>query len=85
MTKQTLKEMSHTHPVTDESFGQAMVYRRGPVIAADGGVTATETTDDRGRPEKEQVTLSDIEHTPPHEGHELNRVYERGREIRGDV
>ena len=33
----TLEDVSHTHPDTDRAFGAAMVYKRGPVVAADGG------------------------------------------------
>ena len=33
----TLGEISHTHPDTGEAFGAAIAYKRGPVVAADGG------------------------------------------------
>lgn len=46
----TLADVDHTHPHTDEAFGEAVVYRRGPVVAADGGRTGVadepESTDD---------------------------------------
>jgi hypothetical protein len=76
-TQKTLKEMSHTAPYTDKAFGDAMVYRRGPVVAADGG-------EDPSREERnESDRLVDIDHTPPH-GESVNRVYERGTEGRDE-
>ena len=41
----TLGEMSHTNPYTGESFGDAMVYDRGPAVAADGGAAGPGTVD----------------------------------------
>ena len=73
-TRGTLKEMSHTAPYTDEAFGDAMVYHRGPVVAADGGSTNGENS---------RKQLVDVEHTPPH-GESVNRVYERGTEGRDE-
>lgn len=73
MTQKTLKEMSHTHPATGESFGRMVVYCRGPVVAADGGTATSEEQRSKA------VTLGDIDHTPPYdEQTDLNRVYERG-------
>jgi hypothetical protein len=74
-TRQTLREMSHTSPYTDEAFGDVMVYHRGPVVATDGGEDPDR--DDRGK------QLADIDHTPPH-GESVNRVYERGTEGRDE-
>jgi hypothetical protein len=73
-TRQTLKEMRHTAPHTDEAFGDAMVYHRGPVVAADGGSMEGEDSHEQ---------LADIDHTPPH-GESVNRVYERGTEGRNE-
>ena len=74
-TRQTLSELSHTSPYTDEAFGDVMVYHRGPVVATDGG-------EDSGR-EDSGEQLADINHTPPH-GESVNRVYERGTEGRDE-
>jgi hypothetical protein len=74
-TRQTLREMSHTAPYTDEAFGDVMVYHRGPVVATDGG-------EDPSR-EDGSEQLADINHTPPH-GESVNRVYERGTEGRDE-
>lgn len=80
MTEKTLAELEHTNPFTEEAFGDAMVYRRGPVVVTDGG-TDDETASDRDRSTKGSDTqLSDIDHTPPHgEGVARDRIYERGR------
>jgi hypothetical protein len=75
-TQQTLENVSHTAPYTDEAFGDAMVYHRGPVVAADGG-------EDPRREAADNEQLADVEHTPPH-GESVNRVYERGTEGRDE-
>jgi hypothetical protein len=36
-TRETLREMSHTNPYTNRSFGETQTYGRGTVVAADGG------------------------------------------------
>lgn len=73
-TRQTLKEMGHTAPHTDEAFGDVMVYHRGPIVATDGGSRNGEDSNKQ---------LIDIDHTPPH-GESVNRVYERGTEGRDE-
>lgn len=94
MTRPPLKETDHTNPYTEESFGAAMVYRRGPVVVADGGAAEREeptadTTDATTSERDHQSTasegsgtrLADIDHTPPHgKGVARNRIYERGAE-----
>ena len=42
----TLADVDHTHPYTDEAFGEAVVYQRGPIVAADGG----QSTNDEPEP-----------------------------------
>ncbi|MFC5973326.1 hypothetical protein ACFPYI_18505 [Halomarina salina] len=94
----TLADCDHTNPFTGESFGDAMVYHRGPVVAADGGeaeVTeradaesadaeqSTGTAEGDTGPEDEE-TLGDIDHTPPRDAEDANRVYERGGETPDD-
>lgn len=92
MTQSPLKETDHTNPITEESFGTAIVYRRGPAVVADGGAAEGEeptadTTDSKPSERDPQPSagesgtrLADIDHTPPHgEGIARNRIYERGR------
>ena len=92
----TLADCDHSNPYTGESFGDAMVYRRGPVVATDGGeaqVTgraddpdgerAAGTTD--GHDDDEDETLGDIDHTPPRDAADVNRVHERGGESPDEV
>lgn len=89
----TIEDVSHTHPDTDEAFGAAMAYKRGPTVAVDGGEReavgeATETEpgsepDDIAEADEEvDERMCDVEHTPS-EGYDINHVYERGGEGRG--
>ncbi|MFB6222401.1 MAG: hypothetical protein ABEH86_01840 [Haloarcula sp.] len=68
----TMQNIEHTHPETNATFGA--VFRRGPVIAADGGERDAEQAEE---------TMGDIDHEPPSEG--VTRAYERGTEGRGDT
>lgn len=85
-TGSTLKEMSHTNPFTENSFGDAMVFHRG-LVAADGGEAPRREgmTGDGSEPDPDRdgSRLGDIDHTPPH-GEGVNRVYERGTEGRDE-
>jgi hypothetical protein len=72
--RDTMKDVSHTHPETGETFGH--VYRRGPAVA-DGGETPTDESTE-ATPEE---TMADVAHTPPH-GDGANEVWKRGD---GDV
>jgi hypothetical protein len=85
----TLGEISHTNPRTGESFGDAMVFHRGPTVAADGGeanavdpdeeeADADAPTDGDGEPSDDQ--LKDVDHTPARGDVDVNRVHERGGE-----
>ncbi|WP_254534576.1 hypothetical protein [Halomarina litorea] len=74
----TLGEMSHTNPQTGESFGDAMVYRRGPTVAADGGEAEAVPADAEEAAESDQ--LKDVDHTPARGDVDVNRVHERGGE-----
>ncbi len=68
MTGNTLGDIEHTQPNTDEPFGTNLVYRRGPVVIADGG-----------RAESEAKTLGAIDHVGPiDEQTAHNRVFDRG-------
>ena len=88
--RETLADCNHTNPYTDESFGDAMVYQRGPVVVADGGearaaeepVAADEATADE---REDDETLGDVDHTPPRDADDANRVHERGGEAPDDV
>jgi hypothetical protein len=81
-----MEDVDHTNPHTDESFGQTQTFRRGTVVAADGG------RDDQSRPdggtadddpEEDDETMEDVEHESPSEG--ANRTFERGTEGRTDT
>jgi len=69
-----MEDVDHTNPHTDESFGQTQTFRRGTVVAADGGDPDPEEDDD---------TMEDVEHESPSEG--ANRTFERGTEGRTDT
>jgi hypothetical protein len=71
-----MKDIDHTNPYTDESFGENFVFRRGQHVAADGG----EPDADDGTEDTEAQTMKDVEHTPPNDSDGANRVYERGTE-----
>ena len=87
--RETLREMSHTNPHTNRSFGETQTYGRGTVVAADGGradAVPDDESDDHpvtngGSPE----TLGEVDHTPPGETEGANRAYERGFEGKDDV
>ncbi len=67
--EQAMKNVSHTHPFTGESFGG--VYQRGPAVT-DGGATATQ------KPEQ-GTAMRDVSHTSPY-GEDANTVWARGDE-----
>ena len=78
-----MKDVNHTHPDTGRPFGEAMVYQRGPAVAADGGERAEQTADEDADESTEEEQMKDVDHEPPNEA-EANRVFERGREGRDD-
>lgn len=87
----TLGDVDHTHPTTGRSFGGTFTFARGGVIAADGGrpdVVPENGDEDDGAEaadeDDEPQTLKDVEHTPPNESEDANRVFERGEEARAD-
>jgi len=71
-SRETMRSVQHTHPKTSSTFGA--VFRRGPVVAADGGERDGEDTDE---------TMEDIDHEAPGEG--VTRAYERGTEGRDET
>nr|WP_266077438.1 hypothetical protein [Haladaptatus caseinilyticus] len=58
--------MSHTNPHTSRRAPD--FFARGPRVMSDGG--------------REKRTMADVDHTPPHEAPDANRVFERGNEGR---
>ncbi|EMA29687.1 hypothetical protein [Haloarcula japonica] len=71
-SRTTMGSIQHTHPKTSSTFGA--VFRRGPVVAADGGERDGEESDE---------TMEDIDHEAPDEG--VTRAYERGTEGRDET
>ncbi len=69
----TMKDVDHTHPHTDEPFGE--LHNRGAVVAADGGNPESA--------ENATETMEDVNHEPPADG--ANRAFERGTEGRTDT
>ena len=81
-SKQTLGEVSHTHPHTKRSFGANFTFARGGAVAADGGRPDVVPEGDGAETTKnddESATLGDVAHVPP-DGHGANPVFERGFE-----
>lgn len=73
--------MSHTNPVTGESFGKSQVFTRGRTIVADGGEAGTAEDDDEQAADDEDVArLRDVDHTPREGAPDTSAVYERGGE-----
>jgi hypothetical protein len=70
----TLADVSHTHPDTGRTFGGNFTFARGGAVAADGGRPDVNPEDD------ESETLADVDHTPPNDSEDANRVFERGEE-----
>jgi len=78
-----MQDIDHTHPHTDEPFVEP--FRRGRVVAADGGERdAAEDIGVEAPPEEEDdpETMEDVPHDSPNEG--TNRTFERGREGRDE-
>ena len=87
-----MSTVDHTHPDTGRPFGDAVVYQRGPAVAADGGErersgeAADEESDasaDADEP-ADGERMKDVDHEPPTQA-EPNRVFERGTEGRDDA
>ena len=71
---ETMADVDHTHPHTNEAFG-AGAFTRGQSVAADGG----ERSDDA----EETQTMNAVDHESPGGG--VTRTYERGTEGRTDT
>ena len=82
-TTETMADVSHTNPYTGETAGR--LFNRGPIVAADGGEpAATDSNGDGNEPEstddRSTETMADVEHTPPKDAEDANRVFERGQQ-----
>jgi hypothetical protein len=79
---QQLADVDHTNPNTDRSFGGNFTFARGGAVAADGGrpdvVPEEEAASGEAEDDEDGDTLGDVEHTPPNESDDTNRVFERG-------
>ncbi|SDJ46905.1 hypothetical protein [Natronorubrum texcoconense] len=75
----TMADVSHKNPYTGETAGR--LFSRGPTVVTDGGTDGEEpsATDPNGRTDEEPETMADVEHTPPQDADDANRVFERGR------
>ncbi len=84
--RKRLGEISHTNPYTDKSFGETTTYRRGPVLATDGGRDPEREaeSDTEVEEDADDDTLRDIDHEPP-DGEGTQATYERGNEGRDAV
>ncbi|WP_222917820.1 hypothetical protein [Natrinema sp. SYSU A 869] len=82
-TTDTMAAVSHTNPSTGETAGR--LFSRGPTVAADGGepepaaTGATEDDETDGQTDAGE-TMRDVDHTPPKQADDANRVFERGTE-----
>ena len=85
-----MKAVDHTHPDTGRPFGEAVVFARGPTVAADGGARGAENDHEADADEEEEsaetgrMRMKDVDHESPDES-DANRVFERGEEGRGDA
>ena len=89
MTERTMKSVNQQNPA-DPTHAVSAVFRRGPVVAADGGERgvgkeqkadaedAAETADDA--PAAADQQLKHVDQTPPDEDASANSVWERGGE-----
>ncbi|WP_290819048.1 hypothetical protein [Halovivax sp.] len=86
----TMGEISHRNPYTGEPAGE--FFNRGPIVRTDGGRSAAESertddgADETSAPEEDDPKdddrstdrMRDVDHTPPKEAADANRVFERG-------
>ena len=67
--------VSHTNPMTGESFGDSQVFQRGTVVMVDGGeAEAAEEADG----DRDDEPMGDVDHTPREDAPEANDAYVRG-------
>ncbi|MFB6170650.1 MAG: hypothetical protein ABEJ06_05820 [Haloarculaceae archaeon] len=79
MSEKTLRDVDHTHPDTDEAFGETVTYRRGPAPVRSDAVEESDDEDDDARRvttdggRTDETTLADVSHESG-----VQSVYERG-------
>ena len=71
--------VSHTNPMTGETFGDSQVFERGKVAVVDGGEADAEPAD-----EEDEEPMGDVDHTPRHDAPDAAQVYDRGVERADD-
>lgn len=78
-----MSTVDHTHPDTGRPFGDAVVYQRGPAVAADGGerTNGSRTTEDgtssgseRERSEREEVADANADADEPVDGERMKDI-----------
>ena len=85
-TPATMREISHRNPFTGETAGHFLV--RGPIVRTDGG-EETRPTDESAADSREEHDgddesdeharkMKNVDHTPPKDAADANRVFERG-------
>lgn len=86
--KTEMRTVDHTHPDTGRPFGEAVVYQRGPTVAADGGARPPEDDHEADAEavadDTDEMRMKDVDHEPPNEA-DANRVFERGNEGRDET
>ena len=73
--------VSHTNPMTGESFGDSQVFERGKVAVVDGGEAAAAEEAEAG---EDDESMGEIDHTPRENAPSTNEVYTRGEEAPED-
>jgi len=74
MTNEPMKAIDHTPRKNAPALIEE--YRRGTIVAADGGRSARTEADGPA----EDEPMSAIDHTPPRTAADVNRVFQRGAE-----
>ena len=74
-------DIDHTNPHTDEPFVET--FRRGQVVAADGGERDAVDPEGVDPEDAEAGTMEDVVHEAPTDG--ANRTFERGKKDRDET
>ncbi|WP_394353843.1 hypothetical protein [Halolamina sp. CBA1230] len=80
-TARTMGDVSHTNPMTGETFGDSQVFQRGTVAIVDGG--EAKAADDRD--DSDEEAMKDVDHTPREDAPEANEAYVRGVDREDEV
>lgn len=75
--RQSMREIQHTHPYTDETFGA--VYRRGPMLADGGRTDAKRAGTPTSDSDADRQSMASIDHVGPSD-ERPNAVWNRGFE-----